>query len=73
MSATVVMAFKGFIECLLQYSLILKDLLSVCYSSFCYLSFCGLASIEVIAFKGFTGCLLQLTLLDCLLSVVNAF
>ena len=45
MSAAVFIAFKGFTECLLQYSLLLKDLLSVCYI--------------VIAVNGFTECLLQ--------------
>ena len=33
MTATVVIAFKGFTECLLQESLLLRDLLSDCYSS----------------------------------------
>ena len=49
MFATVFIAFKGFTKFLLQYSLLLYDLLIVCYI--------------VIAFKGFTECLLLESLL----------
>ena len=59
MSATVVIAFKGFTEYLLQYSLLLKDLLSVSYSSHGFLRINLVTATVVIAFKGFTECQLQ--------------